>query len=110
MRYAQIKSGQKLHMVYEAGEGKDDASIVRAGIGFVSAHGLRKAAARHLAEAGCTAHEIMAITGHKTLAEVQWYAASASGETLADAAHDKRKARTDLATRAASDLATLKIV
>ena len=31
MRYAQIKSGQKLHMVYEAGEGKDDASIVRAG-------------------------------------------------------------------------------
>lgn len=82
----------------------------RAGIGFVSAHGLRKAAARHLAEAGCTAHEIMAITGHKTLAEVQRYAASASGETLADAAHDKRKARTDLATRAASDLATLKIV
>ena len=36
-------------------------------------HGLRKAAARRFAEAGCTAHEIMAITGHKTLAEVQRY-------------------------------------
>ncbi len=33
-------------------------------------HGLRKAAARRLAEAGCSASEIMSITGHKTLAEV----------------------------------------
>lgn len=32
-----------------------------------SARGLRKAAARQLAEAGCTAHEIMAITGYRTL-------------------------------------------
>ena len=31
-------------------------------------HGLRKAAGRRLAEAGCTAHEIMAVLGHKTLA------------------------------------------
>lgn len=38
-----------------------------------AAHGLRKAAARRLAEAGCTAHEIMAITGHKTLAEAERY-------------------------------------
>ena len=28
-------------------------------------HGLRKAAGRRLAEAGCTAHEIMAVLGHK---------------------------------------------
>ena len=34
-------------------------------------HGLRKAAARRLAEAGCSASEIMAITGKKTLAEVE---------------------------------------
>lgn len=34
MTYAQIRSGQKLHLVYEAGEGKDEQSIVRAG--FVS--------------------------------------------------------------------------
>ncbi len=33
-------------------------------------HGLRKAAARRLAEAGCTANEIAAITGHRTLVEV----------------------------------------
>jgi hypothetical protein len=32
--YAQIKSGQRLHLAYEPGEGKDDASIVRAG--FIS--------------------------------------------------------------------------
>lgn len=29
-------------------------------------HGLRKAAARRLAVAGCSVHEIMAITGHRT--------------------------------------------
>src|SRR5262245_40005924 len=38
----------------------------RAGLPNCSAHGLRKAAARRLAEAGCTAHEIGAITGHIT--------------------------------------------
>ena len=37
------------------------------------AHGLRKAAARRLAEAGCTAKQIQAITGHKALAEVERY-------------------------------------
>jgi integrase len=35
-----------------------------AGLADCSAHGLRKAAARRLAEAGCTMHEIAAITGH----------------------------------------------
>src|SRR3984957_13048636 len=33
-------------------------------------HGLRKAAARRLAEAGCTEKEIAAVTGHTTLKEV----------------------------------------
>jgi integrase len=36
-------------------------------------HGLRKAASRRLAEAGCTPHEIAAITGHRTLKEVERY-------------------------------------
>ena len=36
-------------------------------------HGPHKAAARRLAEVGCPAHEIMAITGHTSLAEVQRY-------------------------------------
>jgi integrase len=48
-----------------------------------AAHGLRKAAARRLAEAGCTVHEIMAITGHKTLAEVERYTREAAQQRLA---------------------------
>jgi integrase len=39
-----------------------------------SAHGLRKAAARLFAEAGCTEHEIAAWTGHASLREVRRYA------------------------------------
>ena len=31
MKYAQIKAGQKLHLVYEAGEGKDAEHLVPAG-------------------------------------------------------------------------------
>ena len=31
MRYAQIKSGQKLHLVYEPGEGMDRRSLIPAG-------------------------------------------------------------------------------
>lgn len=31
MRYAQIKSGLKLHLVYEAGEGKDSAHLIPKG-------------------------------------------------------------------------------
>jgi len=46
-------------------------------------HGLRKAAARRLAEAGCSASEIMAITGHKTLAEVERYTRAAEQQRLA---------------------------
>ena len=48
-----------------------------------TAHGLRKAAARRLAEAGCSASKIMAITGHKTLAEVKRYTRAAEQERLA---------------------------
>jgi len=45
-----------------------------------------KAAARRLAEAGCTPHQIAAITGHKTLKEVTRYCAAADQEKLAEAA------------------------
>jgi hypothetical protein len=31
MIYAQIKSGHKLHLAYEAGEGRDDQHIIKAG-------------------------------------------------------------------------------
>ncbi len=49
-------------------------------------HGLRKLAATNLAHAGCSMHEIASITGHKTLAMVQLYTASADQERLAEAA------------------------
>jgi integrase len=46
-------------------------------------HGLRKAAGRRLAEAGCTAHEIMAVLGHTTLAEAERYTREADQGRLA---------------------------
>lgn len=49
-------------------------------------HGLRKAASRRLAEAGCTTHQIAAITGHKSLKEVERYTKSASQSGLAESA------------------------
>ena len=38
---------------------------------------MRKAAARRLAEAGCSANVIAAVTGHKSLREVARYTAAA---------------------------------
>jgi integrase len=49
-------------------------------------HGLRKAAARRLAEAGCSAKEIAAITGHRTLSEIERYTRAAEQSKLAIAA------------------------
>lgn len=57
-----------------------------AGIPHCASHGLRKACARRLAEAGATAHQISAVTGHKTLAQVQRYTEAVDREDLADAA------------------------
>jgi integrase len=49
-------------------------------------HGVRKLAAANLAEAGCTAHEIGAITGHVTLSMLELYTKSADQERMATAA------------------------
>jgi integrase len=57
-----------------------------AGLPDCSAHGLRKAAARRLAEAGCSASQIAAITGHASLAEVSRYVRGAEQVRLADQA------------------------
>jgi integrase len=60
-------------------------------------HGLRKAAARRLAEAGCSAIEIMSITGHKSLEEVERYVREANQKMMAKSAirrleeHDANK-------------------
>lgn len=52
----------------------------------LNVHGLRKLAATELANAGCTPHEIAAITGHRTLSMVELYTKSADQERLAGAA------------------------
>jgi integrase len=49
-------------------------------------HGLRKTAARRLAEAGCSAHQIASITGHKSLAEIERYTKAADQKRMATAA------------------------
>ncbi|WP_244471628.1 tyrosine-type recombinase/integrase [Methylobacterium sp. ARG-1] len=58
----------------------------QAGLPHCSAHGLRKATAARLAERGCTPHEIMAVTGHQTLEEVERYTREAQRAGLADSA------------------------
>lgn len=49
-------------------------------------HGLRKAALRHLAEHGATSKQIAAISGHKTIGEIERYTKKADQVQLARAA------------------------
>jgi integrase len=63
----------------------------KAGLPHCSAHGLRKAAARRFAEAGCTPHEIAAITGHASLKEIVRYTKAADQRRLATAAMQKMR-------------------
>jgi integrase len=69
------------------------AAISAAGLPLdAKPHGLRKAAGRRLAEAGCTAHEIMSVLGHKTLAEAERYTRDADQAHLASQAVVKLEA------------------
>jgi integrase len=69
--------------------------VVEAGLpAGLSAQGLRKAVCRRLAEAGCSPHEIMAISGHSTLSEVTRYTVAANRPGLAADAMEKIEART----------------
>jgi integrase len=56
-------------------------------------HGLKKGGMRRLAEDGNTAHELMAISGHKTLSEVQRYCDDADRKHLADRGMAKKRER-----------------
>jgi integrase/recombinase XerD len=56
-----------------------------------SAHGVRKATSTALADAGATPHQIMAVTGHQSLEEVERYTKAASRKNNADAAMAKLK-------------------
>lgn len=65
MRQGRSRPSKALgHFMSDAGTEMDIAK---------SAHGLRKARAKALAEAGATVHQIMAWTGHITLEEVEHY-------------------------------------
>jgi integrase len=50
------------------------------------AHGLRKAALRRLAEHGATSREMQAVSGHKSLSEIERYTRQADQQRLAQAA------------------------
>ena len=63
----------------------------QAGLPHCSAHGLRKATVARLAERGATPHEIMAVTGHQSLEEVERYTRAANKSQLADSAMAKLK-------------------
>jgi integrase len=66
-----------------------------AGLPHCSFHGLRKAAATRLANAGCTVDQVKAITGHKSLAEVARYTRAVDQHRLARQAIEKLKSETE---------------
>jgi integrase len=65
-----------------------------------AAHGLRKAACRRLAEAGCSANVIASISGHTTLREVERYTKAADQERMAETGMAAIISRTEVATAA----------
>jgi integrase/recombinase XerD len=67
------------------------------------AHGLRKAALRTLAHAGCTGVELMAVSGHSSLDQVQVYLDEVDQERAADAAITKLVAAPEIKTATSSD-------
>lgn len=64
-------------------------AVRAAGLSGLTFHGLRKTAAAWLAEAGASAPEIAAVTGHRTLSEVTRYVAGADQRRRAAAAMGK---------------------
>jgi integrase len=70
------------------------AQCIAAGLPHCTFHGLRKACARRMADAGCTPHEIAAITGHASLKEVERYTRAADRKRLARSAKAKLRKRT----------------
>jgi len=70
------------------------AAIKEAGLSSrCVSHGLRKAAMRRLAENDATDKQIAAVSGHKTLKEVERYTKAADQKKLARAAMDKLRDR-----------------
>jgi integrase len=65
-----------------------------AGLPGLSAHGLRKAMCRRLAEAECSPNQIASISGHATLQEVARYTKAADQKRMAESAMDRIKNKT----------------
>ena len=62
-----------------------EAAVRKAGLpDRCVAHGLRKAALRRLAECGATTKQIAAVSGHRSLTEIERYTARADQAALAD--------------------------
>ena len=94
-----VPKGQLLFVTHTKGRAYKPETIsswfkdcaVAAGITAKGAniHGLRKAGATRLAEAGSTENEIAAFLGHKNTAQAATYTAAARRETLADSGFAK---------------------
>jgi integrase/recombinase XerD len=67
------------------------------------AHGLRKAALRTLAHAGCTGVELMSVSGHSSLDQVQEYLDEVDQERAAEAAMVKLAKVPEIKTATSSD-------
>jgi integrase len=79
------------------------AECDKAGLTHCSAHGLRKACARRLANVGCSQHEIAAITGHDSLKEVVRYTKGADQRRLAVSAMQKLSAENETSPQVSTD-------
>lgn len=60
--------------------------VTRLGMAGCTIHGFRKTAAAKLAEAGCSTKQIMAITGHASLTEIERYTREAEQRGMAESA------------------------
>jgi integrase len=91
---AHVPAGQMLFLETQFGKPYTSGGLYNAfaewvraaGLSDRSPHGLRKACARRLAEAGATSHQIASVTGHTTLREVERYTRAAEQTGLARAA------------------------
>lgn len=65
----------------------------QAGLHHCSAHGLRKAFMKRMAEANCSEDYIASISGHRTMDEIRTYVQAANKARMADAGMEKTLAR-----------------
>ncbi|MBV6633860.1 MAG: tyrosine-type recombinase/integrase [Alphaproteobacteria bacterium] len=95
----QVPADRLTFLVTQSGKAFSDAGFGNyfravcdaAGLNHCSAHGLRKSMSDTIAEAGGTDHEVMSVTGHQTIAEVQRYTKAARRDRIANSAMDKIK-------------------